>query len=158
MGETTVTLQKIFAHAKIMHPWWFFFLVPSSTLIIRLILTFFKAHAIKNGEADNTSDSNEKKWRNEKLLTIFSASFWSNGKDIRIDDYWLPVLIGLSELAVYPCLMVHGYWTAIGAWIVIKTASQWGGWQKTRTAYNRFLLGNILSLGCSAFISFICFS
>jgi hypothetical protein len=45
-----------------------------------------------------------------------------------------------------------GWIIGIGAWIAIKTASSWGGWHKTRTAYNRFLLGNILSLGASFLI------
>ena len=45
--------------------------------------------------------------------------------------------------------MAKGWIVVIGAWIAIKTATSWGGWQRTRTAYNRFLLGNILSLSAS---------
>ncbi len=111
----------------------------------------------KEREQKGNENKNEKKWEQENIKTIFWASFCSNGKDIRIDDYWLPVFIGIPELLIYPILMINGSWTAIGAWIIIKTASSWGGWQKTRTAYNRFLFGNILSLICSGLISYFCF-
>ena len=151
------TIQLILTNTKFKHPVWYIFLALGSTLIIRLILAFFKAKAIKNGEIDNPENKNEKKWKEENLMIIFNSSFWSKGRDIRIDDYWLPVLIGFPELLIYPILMINGYWTAIGAWIVIKTASSWGGWQKTRTAYNRFLFGNILSLVGSGLIAHICF-
>ncbi|MDO8747859.1 MAG: hypothetical protein Q7J72_01940 [Candidatus Omnitrophota bacterium] len=98
-------------------------------------------------------------WHKKSFGEIFWVSFGSRSKekDIRIKDYWLPALIGISELSVFPILMTQGFWIFIGAWIGIKTASSWGGWQKTRTAYNRFLLGNILSLGFSALIAWICF-
>ena len=160
MAETNVTLQEILKNVKIIRPFVYIGLVVCGTIIIRLILTFLKAMAIENGEIDdseNTKNTNGTVWKNEEFKDIFSASFCSKGKDIRIDDYWLPALIGLAELFIYPLLMTNGYWTAIGAWIIIKTASSWGGWQKTRTAYNRFLLGNILSLSCSGIIAYICF-
>lgn len=116
------------------------------TLLIRLILTIFKALAINNGEVD---EPNLESWKNAGFKKVFLCSFFSNAKDIRIDDYWLPVIIGLSELIIFPLFMAKGWFPAMGAWIAIKTASSWGGWQKTRTAYNRFLLGNILSLSAS---------
>jgi hypothetical protein len=117
-----------------------------STILIRLILCFFKALAVKNGELGEVTN----KWSSKTRRYIFAKSFKSSGKDFRINDYWLPALIGASELAIFPILMVKDSgWIVIGAWIGIKTASSWRGWQKTRTAYNRFLLGNILSLGVS---------
>ena len=124
---------------------WYWLLAGILTLIIRSALTLFKAFAIDNGEVDDTSNKN-KEWKGLGIAKAFKHSFLSNGNDIRIDDYWLPAIIGYSELIVFPILMAKGWVVGIGAWIAIKTASSWGGWQKTRTAYNRFLLGNILPL------------
>ena len=129
--------------------YWYWILAGIITLIIRAILTFFKALAINNGEADDAEKEEEKKWKHKGFKEIFKHSFLSSGKDIRIDDYWLPAIIGYFELIVFPLLMAKGWIVGIGAWIAIKTASSWGGWQKTRTAYNRFLLGNILSLSAA---------
>jgi hypothetical protein len=62
-------------------------------------------------------------------------------------------LLSSGELTIFPVLMLKSLWTFIGAWIGIKTASSWGGWQKTRTAYNRFLFGNLLSLTASSLLA-----
>jgi len=126
---------------------WFYILgAIISTIIIRVLLSCFKAWAIDNGEADDSDKGGEIKWRDKGFGIAFKHSFFSNAKDIRIDDCWLPALIGGAEIVIYPLLIAKGWVAVIGAWIVIKTASSWGGWQKTRTAYNRFLLGNIFSL------------
>lgn len=125
---------------------WFWIVAGIFTLLIRMILTLFKALAINNGEVD---ELNLESWKNVGFKKVFLQSFFSNAKDIRIDDYWLPAIIGFSELIIFPLFMAKGWFPTIGAWIAIKTASSWGGWQKTRTAYNRFLLGNILSLSTS---------
>ena len=140
---------------------YFWILVGLFTLIIRLILSFFKALAINNGEVDDPKNDKvnkdksgecENEWKGCGFKKAFIRSFFSNGKDIKIDDYFIPALIGYFELIIYPILMSKNLIEVIGAWIAIKTASSWGGWQKTRTAYNRFLLGNILSLIASYFI------
>ncbi len=123
------------------------------TIIIRVLLCFLKAWAIVNGESDN----NEKgiKWKGTSYRGMFWSSFLSNKRDVTIDDYWLPAIVGCFELLVYPILMSQGKWSFIGAWIAVKTASAWGGWQHYRTAYNRFLLGNILSLGFSMLLAWL---
>lgn len=156
--ETVLTIHQILTKIEIIHPVLYLFLVVVLTILIRLILAIFKALAIANGEIDNDdkSEKEEIKWKGREFSKAFGATFFSTKKDTRIDDHWLPVFIGIAELSVYPILMSNAYWTAIGAWIIIKTASSWGGWQKTRTAYNRFLLGNILSLSGSVLISFFC--
>jgi hypothetical protein len=126
---------------------WFFFCAGLFTVIIRTILSLFKALAINNGEIDKC---NQVQWKNKGFWLAFKHSFcFSTAKDIRIDDYGLPALIGYSEVVFYPLFITNGWFPAIGAWIAIKTASSWSGWQKTRTAYNRFLLRNILSLNAS---------
>lgn len=155
--DRAIPIQQLFCDTKIYHPYWFIFLIIVFTLLIRTIHTYFKAKAIKNGEIDDVQNQSEIKWNQRELEDIFCSSFSSTGNDVRIDDYWLPFIIGIFELTIYPFLMVNGYWTAIAAWVAIKTASSWGGWQKTRTAYNRFLVGNILSLVASGLTSFICF-
>lgn len=121
--------------------------VVIATIIIRLILCVFKAFAIQDKEIDDKEDN--KKWSDYDWATIFKYSFFSKGGHYKIDDHYLPAIIGMFELAIFPVLMATNLWKFIGAWIAIKTASSWGGWQKTRTAYNRFLLGNILSLSAA---------
>ncbi len=153
--DNAIPIQQLFRDTKIYHPYWFIIFIIVFTLLIRSIHTYFKAKAIKNGEIDDLQNKTEIKWKEKEFKNIFHSSFFSTGKDVRIDDYWLPFIIGIFELTVYPFLMVNGCWTAIAAWVAIKTASSWGGWQKTRTAYNRFLVGNILSLGTSGLTSFI---
>jgi hypothetical protein len=69
------------------------------------------------------------------------------------DDYWLTVLLGTIELFTYPVLMKLDKWPYIGAWIGIKTASTWGPWRKSRTAYTRFLIGNLMVIIASLFLA-----
>lgn len=145
--NNTIELKDFFMQIP---NYWFFISAVVLTLLIRSILTIFKALAINNGEVDDTK--NRRKWRSRGFSNAFKHSFWSNGKDIRIDDYWLPAIIGCAELIVFSLFMAKGWVVGIGAWIAIKTATSWGGWQKTRTAYNRFLLGNILSLSAAYLI------
>lgn len=131
------------------------------TLVIRSILTCFKTVAVSNGEVIEKDDeeNGRVKWHEKKFREVFRISFCSRykDKDIKIKDYWLPAIIGIFELSLFPILMTQGLWIFIGTWIGIKTASSWSGWNKTRTAYNRFLLGNILSLVFSILIVWICF-
>ncbi len=65
---------------------------------------------------------------------------------------WVNLVVPHSGLLV---IRFFGYgmvlWGAIGIWLGIKTASQWGGWQLARTPYNRFLIANLLPL----FVSFL---
>jgi len=124
------------------------------SFVIRLILCIFKSLAITNGESD--SDKDNEKLKGKEFKTIFKQSFLSNSGDVRIDDYWLPVFIGFTELLVFPILMVNGFWSWVVGWIGIKALSSWGG-RNTRTAYNRFLWGNILSLMAAILIAILCF-
>lgn len=127
------------------------------TFVIRFVLSLFKALAIDNGEIDDAQNKEETKWKGRGFCKALKYSFCSNASDIGIDDYWLPWFIGIFELSVFPLLMAKDLWVFIGAWLGIKTASSWRGWERTRTAYNRFLLGNILSLGASYLLALIFF-
>ena len=68
------------------------------------------------------------------------------GGSVLTDPKHLPTMIGLIELAAYPILMVIGQMVVIGAWLGIKTAGGWMGWQTSRTAFNRFLLFNLVNI------------
>lgn len=144
MTDSSDCISQLISQINIENPIWYIICVIFSAIIIRAILCIFKAFAITNGELDNPEM--EIKWKVEKYWPMFFSSFWSNKNHVTIDDYWLPAIVGFAELLVYPFLMSLGKWLFIGAWIGVKTASSWGGWHHYRTAYNRFLLGNMLSL------------
>ena len=148
-----IPLGEIISDIKLENFERYLVLVIIFTIAIRIFLSFFKVLAIRNGEVDQKGF---KSWKRKGFKHIFWNSFLSNSGDIRIDDYWLPAIIGFFEMLLFPYLMFKGLWAAIIAWIVIKTASSWSGWQKTRTAYNRFLVGIIFSLSGSAVIFLLC--
>lgn len=144
MTDSSDCISQLISQINIENPIWYIICVIFSAIIIRAILCIFKAFAITNGELDNPGMGI--KWKDEKYWPMFFSSFLSNKNHVTIDDYWLPAIVGFAELLVYPFLMSLGKWLFIGAWIGVKTASSWGGWHHYRTAYNRFLLGNMLSL------------
>jgi hypothetical protein len=77
------------------------------------------------------------------------ANFWGthpNDREKVHSDYWHPFILGLMELGMYPVFMASGSWTAIGAWITLKTLGQWTTWSTYRPAFNRFLIGNALNI------------
>jgi hypothetical protein len=141
--DTVIKIKDIFS---LIPNIWFWIIAGILNVAVRAILVIFKALAINNGEADDSKNEKEFKWEGQGFRKVFKHSFLSNGKDVRIDDYWLPSIIGYFELIIFPLLIAKDLIVVIGAWMAIKTASSWGGWEKTRTAYNRFLLGNLLSL------------
>ena len=72
-------------------------------------------------------------------------------------NFWSPVIVGYIELAMFPLAIVWGHAEFIGAWLVLKVAGQWVGWQGndkndphnlsiSRWRYNRFLVGNALNI------------
>jgi hypothetical protein len=66
-----------------------------------------------------------------------------------------PIILGTLELLAYPILMETRHWTAIGAWLGLKTVVQWERWkdvEKGRAQYNQFLIGNALVLIFSFFV------
>jgi len=117
-------------------------------LLTRIFLNIFKATAIRQGEADTEKNkfSDWGKWE------AFWRSFCSWGHHKNIDDYYLPSIIGGIELFMYPFLMFLEQWVFIAMLVALKTAVHWGKWQEVRTAYNRFLLGNLLVIILSLLI------
>jgi hypothetical protein len=67
-----------------------------------------------------------------------------------VRDYWLPFILGLFELAGYPYFIAKGDWKVIGGWL--KTAAQWGLWSKSRSHYQRFLVGNAMVIAASVLL------
>jgi hypothetical protein len=130
----------------------FIIIILLTSVLCRAILCCFKMLAIRRGEADIVDKNDNFIFDGKTLgkLQAFKYSYLSNSGKITIDDYWLPLIVGLFELSSYPIIMASNNWSFIGLWLGIKTASTWGTWQKSRTAYNRFLLGNLIVL----FVSF----
>jgi len=145
LSQQIIQFKNLFAYIS-----WIFV----SALIIRIILSLLKAAAIRQGEADEVDKVGKivKKFSHPGGLTPWQAiwqSFCSWAHHRNIDDYGIPIYIGIIELFLYPILMLANKWTVIGAWLGIKTAAQWKGWREGRTPYNRFLLGNILVISIS---------
>lgn len=148
--EATFTLKKLIELINIDNGCSYILVAIVLSFIIRLILCFFKAQALVIGEFD----TNENNLTNADFKTMFWMSFLSNSRDVRIDDHWLPLLLGVVELIVFPFFMAQGFWKAIIGWIGVKALSSWGG-KNTRTSYNRFLFGNILTLTAAVALAMI---
>ena len=108
-------------------PFWHYLLYCFlGSLILRVFLCLFKARGIQRGEHIRCSEKNkyEKYW----------AAFWVAFKGIgggRIEDLWLPYLLGVSELAAYPVLLASDRIEIIAGWLVLKVAGRgvFGGTQ-----------------------------
>lgn len=146
--QTPITLKAIIDQINICNSWGYIGFAILLSLIIRLFLCVFKAKALIKGEADTNGNA----LKGENFGKIFRQSFFSNSGDVKIDDHWLPFFMGLIELILFPFFMAQGYWTVIIGWIGLKALGSWGG-QNTRTAYNRFLFGNIITLIASVVLA-----
>jgi hypothetical protein len=108
--------------------------------IIRFILSLFKGLAHHRKETGLSRTFGLKKY--------ILRSFLSNARDLAIDDYWIPFAIGLFELYIFPFLFAYNLSKIAAGWIGIKAIGSWNT-RNPRTAYNRFLLGNLLSISAS---------
>lgn len=104
-SETILPIQEILRNLKSIHLPYYFLCAFLLNVVVRVILTGFKALAISNGEIDEEWDI---EWRVKGFTKAFSVSFWSNQRDMKIDDCWIPFLIGFAELIVFPILMSEG--------------------------------------------------
>lgn len=128
-----------------------------ATVSIRAFLAIFRAFAIGSGEhledsvegASNISQSGEVDISQCKFRYRWLISFAGFAGHKNIRDYWLSTVIGFSEAVCYPVIIFLNQPVIIGGWLAIKTAGQWRVWGKSRTAFNRFLVGNLLVLGLS---------
>lgn len=69
------------------------------------------------------------------------------------NDYWLPFILGVLELGVFPILLSTGALAAVGAWIGFKTVALWKTWLEERPVFNRFLIGNAIIVVLAALIA-----
>src|SRR5712664_4077774 len=95
------------------------------TIIIRAFQSLFKAWAFKYDDVPDgykiSLAENQKEYWSIYRKCFFSFSLGKNS------DLWLPTLIGICELLVYPVFLVLGQTVVIGAWLVFKTAGSWTG-------------------------------
>lgn len=83
---------------------------------------------------------------NRGFYRLFCYIFFCYENKVEISDQFLSMIVGTAELLILPILIKMGKYNFIGAWLVLKAASNWNVWQKSRVVFNRFLLGTILSL------------
>lgn len=118
-----------------------------ASLVVRLVSCVFKAFGIKEGEAlPKTGDKNEYKNFGKAFFMAFRG--FGGG---RIEDLWLPYLLGALELAAYPVLFALDRFEIVGGWLVLKVAGTWRVWTELRTPFNRFLFLNVLVLAFAYF-------
>ena len=131
--------------------WWclYIFLCLVLSVLVRVIMCAFRAWA--SGDLEARSELG-KSWKKKRWCLRYLDLLPGFGHGPEVDDYWLSFWVGLAELLVYPFLMKMGDMAVVGAWLVIKTAGQWNTWAKKRTAFNRYLFGNILVLAGSAIL------
>jgi hypothetical protein len=65
---------------------------------------------------------------------------------VETPDYWFLYLFGVIELSCYPVLFATNNWGFICVWLGFKTCIQWDNWIKSRYAFYRFFLRNVLVL------------
>jgi hypothetical protein len=122
------------------HPLKYLLYAVAVSLLVRGILGVFKMGPVR-AEHENLRD--------ESALRLWWRIVC--GLDKYVPDYLLAAFIGFAEAAAYPVIFVLAKPEIIGAWIAIKTAGGWEGWQKNRPSFDRFLLGNLLVLAFAYF-------
>jgi hypothetical protein len=115
--------QTLLGHLSVHAPVWFLTKVIWLSLVIRFIVFVLR-------EIDLP-------------VKPLPAPFWRPiFKSYCSLDHVHPFVLGFLELLTYPVLMASGSWTAIGAWIGLKTVAQWDRWKLERDIFNNFLIGN----------------
>lgn len=116
------------------------------SFIIRLFLSIFRALEI----------SRKRNVKRGFFYYLFKSIIGFD-KNPSKGDYWVPFLIGVIELMIFPFLINSGLWVGIAFWITLKTAAQWDTWKNDRRVFNRFLLGTacVLILSFSIMCNFV---
>lgn len=126
-------------------PWWVYLLcVLAAVSIIRLLLSALRWFQGRYSP-----------WQVEYSFPHLLIGFKAGPK---VDDYLLPAVVGLLELAVYPFLLAAGKPEYIGAWLGFKVVPQLGQWSSHRETYQRFLIGNALTLIASYCLQILFFA
>jgi hypothetical protein len=123
-------------------------------------MTTFKTAAVRQGEADYYDELRKRHillskdyGDNGGRYRLWFDLFFSCGDNAKLDDYFLPTILGTIELILFPIFMFLDGWTVIGWWVGIKTVAQWKGWQQSRTPYMRFLVGSVLTISLALFLT-----
>jgi len=95
----------------------------------------------------NTDKQKDSFWK--RIL----ISFIGFSKKEKHPDLWYSTILGTIESFVFPVLMKAELFSAIGAWIALKTVSQWKLWDENRSVFGRFLIAHSLLL----LICFLCY-
>src|SRR4030095_7309032 len=98
----------------------FFVFAIVSAMIIRVILSLFKASAHKKGETDT-----ETKNKNHSYWKYFKQSFLSSSGKHQIDDDFIPFIIGMFELTIIPYFLENSLFKALAAWFAFKAIGTW---------------------------------
>ncbi|MBN2483911.1 MAG: hypothetical protein JXD21_06910 [Candidatus Omnitrophica bacterium] len=123
----------------------------------RLFMCYLRMLSARNGETEYVDQwYRDDKIYKKRIIFRYSENLYfrflfPNNLDRGFTDYYLPTMIGLFELIVFPILISLDKWDFIAYWLGLKTAGHWGEWHRTRTTYNRFLLGSVFNLICSYF-------
>ncbi len=132
--------------ALTMHGGLFLLLCLGCVLITRIVQCAIKAFLMKQNDGEHGDKHVGKSWC--KRWWVAFKGF----EDEKVADFWLGAVIGFAELASYPVLIVTAHLPVIGAWLVIKTAAGWRTWSEKPTAFNRFLILNLVNLGLAYFL------
>lgn len=111
-------------------------------IVLRILHSFLRALAVQRGDFPEANSQNTIR----EFPRAFRLCFIGVGPHKEHLDLWIPFVIQLCELAIYPLLLVLGDYAVIGAWIGVKTAGGWTGHAQSRTSFQRFLLFNLLTL------------
>ena len=96
---------------------WYPIFIVAFALVIRAMLSFVHAFERTKGSTQGLLRT---------AIVLFGGVSSPNARDKKFEpDYWQPFLLGLLELGCYPILIVTGAWAVIGAWLALKTVSQW---------------------------------
>src|SRR5438309_11146376 len=119
------------------HVMWFEYLLYGLALQlgVRICMSLLSALYLRH---DSTG---ERYWR---LFIYTLAGVHHGGRTDIKSDLWFPFFLGLIEIYCYPVLMVASAWTAIGAWIGLKTVAEWSRWTADRLLFHRYLIGTAL--------------
>ncbi len=118
------------------------------SILFRALISFMKAKEAKHYKGilkEKTPELNT--WHKFKLL------FHGFNEVAGTPDLWYNTYIGTLELLVFPILIKFEGIVVIGAWITLKTVSQWNVWGKNRIVFNRFLIAHGLLLIAAWFLS-----
>jgi len=149
--------------------WWWRYLLFSfvAALLVRAVITVCRAWAAGDREHEKKPGHllvwnglpPEPRWvrraaglGQRNWASRFGAIYLGFGYGPTVNDHWLNFWVGWSEVLAYPFIFRTGAIGIIGAWLLVKTAGQWRVWARSRTAFNRYLVGNLACLLASLVI------